>query len=106
MTREAGGTGETRWSPICLRRAFLAYLARHAPRFVALADFFSILLKRMALKSGPALTPENLTLTPIYSLNLTAHRQSPSSSRDSSWTQSPSNDSRPLCLSLTKKLDQ
>ena len=34
-----------------------------------LADFFSILLKRMALKSGPALTPGNLTLTPIASFN-------------------------------------
>ena len=29
---------------ICPRRAFLAYLALHTPRSVALADFFSILL--------------------------------------------------------------
>ena len=36
--------GETRWNPIRPRRAFLAYLARHAPRFVALADFSSVLL--------------------------------------------------------------
>ena len=31
------------WNPICPRRAVLAYLALHAPRSVALADFFSIL---------------------------------------------------------------
>jgi len=40
--RETGGqseTGQTRWDPICPRRAFLA---RHAPR--TLGDFFSILL--------------------------------------------------------------
>jgi len=31
-------------NPSCPRRAFLACLALHAPRSVALADFFSILL--------------------------------------------------------------
>jgi hypothetical protein len=43
--RETGGTsetGQTRWDPICPRRAFLACLALHAPW--TLADFFSITL--------------------------------------------------------------
>ena len=31
--------------PLCPRRAFLACLALHAPRSVALADFFSILVR-------------------------------------------------------------
>ena len=34
-------------NPICPRRAFLACLALHAPRSLALADFFSILLERL-----------------------------------------------------------
>src|SRR5712692_4323571 len=36
-------------NPICPRRAFLACLALHAPRPVALADFFSILLENLLL---------------------------------------------------------
>ena len=39
-----GGTSQRDGNPICPRRAFLACLALHAPRSVALADFFSILL--------------------------------------------------------------
>src|SRR5712692_11745847 len=38
-------------NPICPRRAFLACLALHAPRPVALADFFSI---QLGLRSGMA----------------------------------------------------
>jgi len=44
---------------ICPRRAFLAYFARYAPRPVALADFFSILLgfaqRTTALFRSPSL---------------------------------------------------
>jgi hypothetical protein len=44
-TRETGGTSETRWESNLSTRAFLACLALHAPRSVALAGFFSILLE-------------------------------------------------------------
>gem|GEM_PF-4697597 len=43
--RQAGLEGKARHSESGLAgRAFLARLALHVPRFVALADFFSILL--------------------------------------------------------------
>ena len=52
--RLARRTGRARLVGIqlCPRRAFLACLALHAPRSVALADFFSILLQRRRGFSG------------------------------------------------------
>jgi len=37
-------TGQTTWEPNLSTSRFLAYFARYAPRPVALANFFSILL--------------------------------------------------------------
>mgnify|MGYP001562476046 CR=1 FL=1 len=55
-------TGQTRWEPNLSRLAFLARLALHAPRSLALTGFFSILLGQPGpLREGRGL-PDPLSL--------------------------------------------